>query len=397
MTGLPHEAEYDFLSLLIRNPSLIENTVLKSEYFHSSLKVMFNILKKEYDEHKSIILDNLKNYPQIDLALYAELYANDVYYTNETVMFNELEKTIINNYKTDQYKIATATFVDDCEGLYQKLTEINDINYCENDYVKAKDIFENLNVVKQQVKLGYPKLDSSLNLSKGDFLILSAGTGVGKTAFALNLLSKLSNDYQCVYFNMEMSKNILFRRLCAIETNITLMGLNDIHALDEKKKNILKADMRDIEKRKIILVSKSLTIEEIKKTIASLKTTKHIIAFIDHIGLVKARGNSLYEKMTTIAKELRAISMNYNCTLIGLCQLSRESQKNETVPKLQDLRDSGEIEQSARKVLMLYNVSPDSKDRYHDIQVIIAKNDDGDKNIKNFQFDRYTQIFRENM
>jgi replicative DNA helicase len=138
-----------------------------------------------------------------------------------------------------------------------------------------------------------------------------------------------------------------------------------------------------------------MDIKEIKRTIAGIKSKKHIVAFVDHIGLVKTSGNSLYEKMTNVAKELRSISLNYDCTLIGLCQLSRESQRTNAEPKLQDLRDSGEIEQSARKVIMLHNVSKNPQDRYQNINVIIAKNDDGNKITKKFKVDKYIQRFEE--
>ena len=98
--------------------------------------------------------------------------------------------------------------------------------------------------------------------------------------------------------------------------------------------------------------------------------------------------------MTEIAKELRRISINYDCTIIGLCQLSREAQKENKIPTLQDLRDSGEIEQSARKVIFLYNENP-NENQIQDMQIIIGKNDDGDKKIKAFKFDKYRQKFEE--
>ena len=157
------------------------------------------------------------------------------------------------------------------------------------------------------------------------------------------------------------------------------MKLNNLENLTKEEKQLAKDTMLDLEKRKIMVLNKSFKIDEIKKQIANIKNDKHTIVFVDHIGLIKSTGNSLYEKMTNVAKELRAISLDYNCTIIGLCQLSRESQKNNDEPKLQDLRDSGEIEQSSRKVILLYNTTKDLKSRVYDMKVIIAKNDDGNK------------------
>lgn len=388
--------EFDYLSLITNYPYLIENTIVKKEYLSDKANIMFNILQTEYNLNKCFVLERLqKNYKNFCVDDYIELFSNCLYSSSRDTMFKQFEKEIVDNYKKNQYEILTKNFDGDCNKLYDSLTKINDINCNENDYIRAEDMFKTLTNKKKQVKFNYPYLDYSLNLSQNDLLILAGSTGGFKTAFALNMLYRLSDEYQCVYFNMEMSKNIIYKRLLAIATGIEIQNLNDINNLPSNQKQVLKEAMEKIEKNKIILINKSMDIKEIKREIASIKSKRHIIAFVDHIGLVKSSGNSLYEKMTNVAKELRSISLNYDCTLIGLCQLSRESQKNNTEPKLQDLRDSGEIEQSARKVVMLHNVSKNQQDRVQDINVIIAKNDDGNKVIRKFKVDKYIQRFTE--
>lgn len=391
-----NDTEFNFLSLITNYPYLIENTIVKKEYLSDKAKIMFNILQIEYNLNKCFILERLrKNYKNFCEDDYIDLFSNCLYNSSRDIMFKQFEKEIIDNYKRKQYEVLTKNFDGDCNKLYDDLTKINDINCNENDYIRAEDMFKTLTNKKKQVKFNYPHLDYSLNLSQNDLLILAGSTGGFKTAFALNMLYRLSNEYQCVYFNMEMSKNIIYKRLLAIATGIEIQKLNDISSLPENQKQILKTTMEKIEENKIILINKSMDIKEIKREIASIKSKRHIIAFVDHIGLVKSSGNSLYEKMTNVAKELRSISLNYDCTLIGLCQLSRESQRTNSEPKLQDLRDSGEIEQSARKVIMLHNVSKNQQDREQDINVIIAKNDDGNKVIKKFKVDKYIQRFTE--
>lgn len=388
--------EFDYLSLITNYPYLIENTIVKKDYLSDKAKIMFNILQTEYNLNKCFILERLrKNYKNFCEDDYIDLFSNCVYSSSRDVMFKEFEKTIVENYKKQQYQTLTKNFDGNCEKLYDDLTKVNDINCNENDYIRADDIFKTLTSKKKQVKFNYPQLDNSLNLSQNDLLILAGSTGGFKTAFALNMLYKLSSEYQCVYFNMEMSKTVIYKRMLAIATGIDIQKLNDINSLPQNQKEVLNNAMKKIEEDKIILISKSMDIKEIKRTIAGIKSKKHIIAFVDHIGLVKSSGNSLYEKMTNVAKELRSISLNYDCTLIGLCQLSRESQRTNSEPKLQDLRDSGEIEQSARKVIMLHNVSKNPQDRFQNINVIIAKNDDGNKITKKFKVDKYIQRFEE--
>ena len=58
--------------------------------------------------------------------------------------------------------------------------------------------------------------------------------------------------------------------------------------------------------------------------------------------------------MTQTSIAIRNLALDYNCTVLGLCQLNR-SYKKETEPNNALLRDSGEVEQSARKVMFIWD------------------------------------------
>lgn len=385
----------DLISLIINFPSLIEKVYIKEEYLQGKDKVMFHIIVAEYEKNKSLVFQNLNKYNSFDTDYFIERLENNLYSSSKDTAIITLQKNIIDDYKNRETERIIKEHEDDYEKIISELEKLKEINYNEVEYITAKDIFKELAKENKKVETTYPKLDYSLNISEHDLVIVAGATGGGKTTFALNLLNRMSKNYQCVYINMEMSKNVLYKRLVSMSSGIEIMKLNNLENLTKEEKQLAKDTMLDLEKRKIMVLNKSFKIDEIKKQIANIKNDKHTIVFVDHIGLIKSTGNSLYEKMTNVAKELRAISLDYNCTIIGLCQLSRESQKNNDEPKLQDLRDSGEIEQSSRKVILLYNTTKDLKSRVYDMKVIIAKNDDGNKLTLPFRFDRYQQTFSE--
>lgn len=385
--------EYELLALIINYPELLERNILKKEYFFGQDQILFNAILTEYKEHKVLLVENLSKYSGFNLEYYFQLQTDNLWNTNKEIKFEELQKGIIDKYKRRRFKEITDTYSGNYEKTIQDLERLLEINYQENSYIKSEDVINSLFNEKRQLKLGYEEFDKDLNLSQNDLLIIGAGSGTGKTAYALNLLLKLCENYQCIYFNMEMSKDILYKRLIAIKTGISLKDLNNAKKLssnDLKKISVASSDLENI-----ILINGSINTPIVKKNILNIKTDKHIVVFLDHIGLIKASGNSLYEKMTNVAKDLRTICLDCNCTIIGLCQLSRVSQKNNEIPKLQDLRDSGEIEQSARKVVLLYDEEKDSTNENHNMKMIIAKNDDGNRVIKDFVFERYTQRFKE--
>ena len=385
--------EYELLALIINYPELLERNILKKEYFFGQDQILFNAILTEYKKHKVLLVENLSKYSGFNLEYYFQLQTDNLWNTNKEIKFEELQKGIIDKYKRRRFKEITDTYNGNYEKTIQDLERLLEINYQENSYIKSEDVINSLFNEKRQLKLGYEEFDKDLNLSQNDLLIIGAGSGTGKTAFALNLLLKLCENYQCIYFNMEMSKDILYKRLIAIKTGISLKDLNNAKKLssnDLRKISVASSDLENI-----ILINGSINTPIVKKNILNIKTDKHIVVFLDHIGLIKASGNSLYEKMTNVAKDLRTICLDCNCTIIGLCQLSRVSQKNNEIPKLQDLRDSGEIEQSARKVVLLYDEEKDSTNENHNMKMIIAKNDDGNRVIKDFVFERYTQRFKE--
>ena len=385
--------EYELLALIINYPELLERNILKKEYFFGQDQILFNAILTEYKKHKVLLVENLSKYSGFNLEYYFQLQTDNLWNTNKEIKFEELQKGIIDKYKRRRFKEITDTYSGNYEKTIQDLEKLLEINYQENSYINSEDVINSLFNEKRQLKLGYEEFDKDLNLSQNDLLIIGAGSGTGKTAFALNLLLKLCENYQCIYFNMEMSKDILYKRLIAIKTGISLKDLNNAKKLssnDLRKISVASSDLENI-----ILINGSINTPIVKKNILNIKTDKHIVVFLDHIGLIKASGNSLYEKMTNVAKDLRTICLDCNCTIIGLCQLSRVSQKNNEIPKLQDLRDSGEIEQSARKVVLLYDEEKDSTNENHNMKMIIAKNDDGNRVIKDFVFERYTQRFKE--
>ena len=385
--------EYELLALIINYPELLERNILKKEYFFGQDQILFNAILTEYKKHKVLLVENLSKYRGFNLEYYFQLQTDNLWNTNKEIKFEELQKGIIDKYKRRRFKEITDAYSGNYEKTIQDLEKLLEINYQENSYIKSEDVINSLFNEKRQLKLGYEEFDKDLNLSQNDLLIIGAGSGTGKTAYALNLLLKLCENYQCIYFNMEMSKDILYKRLIAIKTGISLKDLNNAKELssnDLRKISVASSDLENI-----ILINGSVNTPIVKKNILNIKTDKHIVVFLDHIGLIKASGNSLYEKMTNVAKDLRTICLDCNCTIIGLCQLSRVSQKNNEIPKLQDLRDSGEIEQSARKVVLLYDEEKDSTNENHNMKMIIAKNDDGNRVIKDFVFERYTQRFKE--
>lgn len=284
------------------------------------------------------------------------------------------EGTIIQAHKEDLLKEAYNKFKNgecDINEYTEKVKQINELGIVKQAYITENDLKECLSNENIAIKgLGFPILESYLNMKQKDFMLIYASTGGGKTALALNLLSNLSKHYPCIYFNMEMAEQTMYERLVSIQSGVPMRDLENYkHMTDKKLKNRIDEAMKEIgDKKRITMLTGGKSIQAIQATINKLDPKEHTIVFIDHVGLITGvRGSSQYEKITELAKTLRNLSMTHNITMIALSQVSRQqnqqgntrNRENEPLP-LSRLKDSGELENSARQAVNIYFKTEDN-------------------------------------
>ena len=284
------------------------------------------------------------------------------------------EGTIIQAHKEELLKEAYNKLKNgecDINEYTEKVKQINELGIVKQAYITENDLKECLSNENIAIKgLGFPTLESYLNMKQKDFMLIYASTGGGKTALALNLLSNLSKHYPCIYFNMEMAEQTMYERLVSIQSGVPMRDLENYkHMTDKKLKNRIDEAMKEIgDKKRITMLTGGKSIQAIQATINKLDPKEHTIVFIDHVGLITGvRGSSQYEKITELAKTLRNMTMAHNITMIALSQVSRSqnqqgntrNRENEPLP-LSRLKDSGELENSARQAVNIYFKTEDN-------------------------------------
>ena len=97
---------------------------------------------------------------------------------------------------------------------------------------------------------------------------------------------------------------------------------------------------------------------------------------IDYLQLIKAdrRFGNRASEVGDISKAIKALAMELHVPIILLSQLNRVSELKETKePTMAELRESGDIEQDASNIILLWNLDEDgqykgklrSRDREH--------------------------------
>lgn len=375
------ECQVCLIGYLLKNIKDIDKLSITKDYLKDfsiqgkkyNFKYIFERIEQIHKENRdNDMLQILSTDEQIDMNIIMEIIQGNPLEQIGAILSKEgaiiqahkeeLLKKTYNKLKNGEYDINEYT---------ETVKQINELGIVKQAYITENDLKECLSNENIAIKgLGFPTLESYLNMKQKDFMLIYASTGGGKTALALNLLSNLSKHYPCIYFNMEMVEQTMYERLVSIQSGVPMKTLERYKYITDKElKNRIDEAMKEIgEHKRITMLTGGKSIQAIQATINKLDPKEHTIVFIDHVGLITGvRGSSQYEKITELAKTLRNMTMAHNITMIALSQVSRQqnqqgntrNRENEPLP-LSRLKDSGELENSARQAVNIYFKTEDN-------------------------------------
>lgn len=397
------EIENEFMALVLNKNDVIDLLQIKPKYLLN--KNNQKLLEYAIECYKNIKVvspvEIYKLHKDFNSELYVELLTETLYFQNSWKEQLDLaQESILKYFKEDYISSLNEQLKNkkiEYDFFMQRMKEVDNVQLLKNAIELKKDeILNSINEEKSRINLNkFPKLSNILKMVQGDFVVIGATTGAGKSGLMINLMEDLMTSYQCIYFNIEMSKATIYKRIVSINANVKI---NDVEKpKTDYQKGVIDKSLNKIEDAKLIIEHKVNDMTGIKATISKMKDkNKHTIVFIDHLGLVKIDGmKSLYEQATEVAKELRQICLEFDCTIISASQLNRGAYASDEIT-LNMLKDSGELENSASKVILLYKDKNSKKeDLMQDMIFDVAKNRDGYTGLINAIYDKEKQIFVE--
>lgn len=394
--------EDEFMALLLHNNNYLDILQIKPKYLSKKEnQIMLTQILECWEKHHIIDLGTIASlHKDFNFNYFIELLENTFYHQKASrKQFNISEESIVKFYKEDIIKELNQRFEDrkiTYDEFISKMKKLDEIKLVKDVGVLTREeLIENINEQKKIKFNKFVKMSNTLKLAQNDLLVIGSMTGTGKTGFMLNLMSDLMNEYQCVYFNMEMSKSSIYKRLIAINSNVPVDNVTNPET--EYQKQIINETIDKIANAGVIIEHQINNVKQMKSMINRIKNrNKHTIIFIDHLGLTRIDGKtSLYEQMTEIMKTLRQICLDYDCTIIGASQLNRSAYTSEEL-SLSMLKDSGELENSARKIILLYRDKSSAKEDLSPLMnVDICKNDSGATGKIQMTYHKIKQIFEE--
>ena len=234
------------------------------------------------------------------------------------------------------------------------------------------------------IPTGFADLDRLLNggPSRGALVILGARPSMGKTALALNIATNAAEDYSVLFLSQEMQNGELLDRAVAALGSIDLGALmrGELDDSDWSKFTVANVKLNGMNLH--LDDQPALTLLDVRSK-ARLVKRKHglDLVVVDYLQLMSGSGNNRDNRNTQIeeiTRGLKALAKELNIVVLALSQLSRNA-ANKPRPQMNDLRDSGGIEQDADIVIFVHRDEVENPQTHLRgcADVFVAKNRNG--------------------
>ena len=241
-----------------------------------------------------------------------------------------------------------------------------------------------------------------------DLVIVGGASSMGKTSLALAFAfnSSFYGKTPTCLFSYEMSSQQLLSRLISSDTGIDNKWIMK-GTLDQSELSKIHESVGRIEQVPLYVDEcSSSSLKYLLNRIRQYVITKKVKLFmVDYLQLVSndKKGRSREQEVSEVARALKNIAKELGVTIIALSQLNRGvGQRAESRPTIADLRESGEIEQAADVVVLVYRpeyygITQDDKGNSTEglAEIIFAKGRNIGTGVLGLKFQRELTKFHE--
>ena len=217
------------------------------------------------------------------------------------------------------------------------------------------------------VPTGLTDLDEKLGgLHKSDLVIIAGRPSMGKTALATNIAYYAAKKIQennekgsIAFFSLEMSSEQLSTRILSEQARISSHEIRTGKASEETLNRYIEASRNIYDLPLYIDETPAIAISTLSNRARRIKRLFGLkLIVVDYIQLMRTNSNRMdgrVQEISEITQGLKALAKELNVPVVALSQLSRAvEQRDDKIPQLSDLRESGSIEQDADVVLFVY-------------------------------------------
>lgn len=246
------------------------------------------------------------------------------------------------------------------------------------------------------VPTGYNQLDDWLcGFQPAGLYIVAGPPKTGKTSWCLDVA--LRAKIPAAVFSLEQSRKQLALRAISGHTGVPYHRLVNPRYWDKDTGRLIADAASELFKCPLFIDDRSaLTPMQIKARSRRLKKAHGIkMVLVDYLGIAKptsSKANQSRERdVASMTAEFKALAKDLDLPVILLSQLNRQGTGGDR-PKLNQLRDSGAVEQDSDAVIFLHrpdkaNVEKATENAQEAAEIVVAANRNGPTGIINVTWD----------
>ena len=300
-----------------------------------------------------------------------------------------------------QYILENAVTLDDCRqpcaDMAQLLADGRRIDAWTmremmEDFFRAQDPDA---PAPEYVTYGLDVLDQRNYTELGDVVMIGGYPSDGKTALALMMAYHMAARYKVGFFSLETDKRKVRDRMVASVAQIDFDAIKR-RTLTESDWAGLAAKSTDMSKRDLtVLRAAGMTVADIQSASQAYGFQVVVIDYVQLITPEVSRRAPRSEQMADVSRALHTFAQSSGTLVIELAQLTRQERGSWREPDMHDLKESGQFEQDADIIFLLYRPSPsdDTLDQEKNRILKIAKYKEGPRGRWPLYFDGPKQTF----
>ncbi len=396
--------EMQLIGLLINKPRLLDNCQLlfgfKAPFRDPRLNQIFTHIQQIYDfngiDKRELMKLGVKN--NIPLEFYSDIisksgfdvsisdYVQSVYNDAVKRQLESLGQTLINCAKDDL--TTAADYLRVCRTTIDGIEKASCINTGVSITEAINEVKEKAEMLSQgdnqhYMKTGILAIDKIImGLTVKTMSIFAARPSVGKTAGAITIMSNMAQQgIACGFISVEMSEAEIIERLTQVRSDVSIYSFAHEN-MEQERKNHFFSHLESFEGNPLIQIERTTnrSINNIRSMAITMKNNNPElkVIFIDYIQ--KLKGPDTKQDMRHQISEVSAIitdmATDLKIHIMALAQINREG---DDVPKVKNLKETGNLEQDAHYIFLLHrDLSAQHGGNYDNDAVIgIAKNRGG--------------------
>lgn len=241
------------------------------------------------------------------------------------------------------------------------------------------------------LECGVYGVDAALALRPGALVVIAAMTSVGKSALAGQIaIGVAERGGHVLLSTLEMTIDQVVRRFVAYKANTDMTRLDYPHQFaDHDWARVHNAITTFNDLHLSVWTERGLSIDKLRMRVMrehAIRPLKMLI--VDYLQLVSGEGDSRANQVGAVSGGLKTLAGELDIPVVALSQFNRGATLTEE-PQLHQLRDSGNIEQDADAVGLMWRTSDDGAE----VALKFDKNRHGPKTRSSMRFDGSRQRF----